>query len=402
MKVLLFTSDVEGPGFGYDVKYAQSILKTKMDVFVFHFGKRNDPKNKIYNLNKYRLIWSYKKFKNIYNLNKIDISHVRGLMSSHHLIWFIYLILLKAKYIISPYSQLTKYNLKNKLFKKNPDFKNTSNKKNYIIFPKFFLVYYYKLIPLLKFLYLNFLGKLFIKKSSGIVFFSDYEKKNFIKHIKYRKYTKIIIEPMLKSKIRSKKIKKKDSFFYNKKNINIIYWGRLDFYLKGLDRLILLAKKIVKIDKNNNIKFHLMGPDYDNGIEKILYNIKKFNLSDKIVLHPEVIWKGKISPLIKADYSILLSKWDGQPRSLRESIFYNVPIIASEETHFADIIKKNNCGYLFSSNALKNKKFFQKLISDKKNLLKKNKQGCFVAKKSMTQSYYVNSINNFYKSLLQR
>ena len=97
MKVLFFTSNIEGPGVGYDVKYAQSILKKKMEVFVFHFGKKNDPKNKIYNLNKYRLIWSFRKFQNIYKTNKIDVVHVRGLISSHHLVWFIYLILLNAK-----------------------------------------------------------------------------------------------------------------------------------------------------------------------------------------------------------------------------------------------------------------------------------------------------------------
>ena len=397
MKVLFFTSNIEGPGVGYDVKYAQSILKKKMEVFVFHFGKKNDPKNKIYNLNKYRLIWSFRKFKNIYKTNKIDVVHVRGLISSHHLVWFIYLILLNAKYIISPNSQLNEYNLKNKIFVENPDFKNLKNIKNKNKISKIFFLYYYRLIPYLKFLYLNILGKIFIKKSSGLICFSNFEKKNIVK---YKKYTRIIVEPIFINNSRFKKIEKKNNFFYNKKDINIIYWGRLDYHLKGLDRLVHLAKRVVKIDKRNVIKFHLMGPNYNNGVEKTLHIINKFNLSDKIILHPENVWKGNISPLIKADYSILLSRWDGQPRSLRESIFYNVPIIASPETNFGDMIKENNCGHLYNKNLLANKKFFQELINNKK-ILKKNKAGCYNAKKIMSSSYYITQVNNFYRSILR-
>ena len=44
MKILLLTSDIDGPGAGFDVKYSKEITENPDDIYVIHFGKRNDPK----------------------------------------------------------------------------------------------------------------------------------------------------------------------------------------------------------------------------------------------------------------------------------------------------------------------------------------------------------------------
>ena len=52
MKILLLTSDFDGPGVGYDVKFSQSVLNEKFTTYVFHFGKRNEPEKNIYSFDR--------------------------------------------------------------------------------------------------------------------------------------------------------------------------------------------------------------------------------------------------------------------------------------------------------------------------------------------------------------
>ena len=108
-----------------------------------------------------------------------------------------------------------------------------------------------------------------------------------------------------------------------------------------------------------------------------------------------------MQPFVSADYSILLSRWDGFPRSLRESIFYNIPIIASKETNFGDIINKTDCGYLIDFKKSENfLKFIKELIYNKKEIIDNQKKNCEKAKYFLSEEFYKNSIITFYKKII--
>ena len=81
MKILLLTSDFDGPGVGYDVKFSQSVLNEKFTTYVFHFGKRNEPEKNIYSFDRKKIFQSYKLFKKNYISQKIDLVHIRGIIS---------------------------------------------------------------------------------------------------------------------------------------------------------------------------------------------------------------------------------------------------------------------------------------------------------------------------------
>ena len=118
-----------------------------------------------------------------------------------------------------------------------------------------------------------------------------------------------------------------------------------------------------------------MGFDYNHGLSKIKNLISKLNLDKKVIITPSKIWKSTKIPLIKADYSILLSRWDGFPRSLRESLYFNVPIIASIETNFSDLIQNFKCGYVVKESQINMNKFSKSLLLNKL-LMKTHKQNC--------------------------
>ena len=397
MNILLLTNDIDGPGVGYDVKFSRELLDKACKVTVFHNGHREDVKNRIYKFSNKNFFTFFHKFKKLYKKEQIDITHVRGVISFQHIIWFVCLISLRAKYVISTNSQLLKYNLNNKIFFENPDFRNKISDNKKLFSTKLSINNLLsKFIPLLKKIYLLLLGNFFIIKSKGLIFFSKYEQVN---SKKIDIINTVIYEPNL---INTKfQLLGNSKFKYNFEDINIVYWGRLDYYLKGIDRLIYLAKKIKSIDKNNVIKFHLMGPDYNNSLKKIISEINKHDLNNKIIYHTREIWINNLQPFVSADYSILLSRWDGFPRSLRESIFYNIPIIASKETNFGDIINKTDCGYLIDFKKSENfLKFIKELIYNKKEIIDNQKKNCEKAKYFLSEEFYKNSIITFYKKII--
>jgi hypothetical protein len=394
MKILLLTSDIDGPGVGFDAKYSKKVTENPDDIYVFHFGKRNDLEKKIYSLNKKNIFNSFLKFKKIYEEEKIDLAHIRGFIGIDQFIWIIFLIIIRAKYIVTLSSQLNTYNLNNKLFFKNPDINNLKkNKKNDLnIINSIKNKIYEIIIPIIKKIYLFCFGNFFINKSKGIIVNSNYEL-TFAKKYKVKK--RIIYEPFFDEQ--KEKTNHTDDFEFDKSKVNIVYWGRIDYEMKGLDRLIEFAKKIFNKKNYNNVKIHLMGPNYNFGLEKIEMEIKKNNLSDIIQIHPKEIWSKSNQPLKKADYSILLAKWDGSPRSLRESINFNIPIIISEETNFEDLVKSTNCGIVLKKNNTKEINIFIKnLISKNYTIMNKHKESCNEAKKMISNDYYRKTILNFY------
>lgn len=397
MNILLLTYDIDGPGVGFDAKYSKEILDNGNKFFVIHYGLRDEPENRIFRLNKKNIVSDYFKFKKIIIENKIDLTHVRGLMSIDHIRWFFFLILINAKYVISINSQLNTYNLQNKLFFKDPDIQSmvSNNKNDLPILNKFLNLIKTLLIPFLKVIYLKSIGSLFLNRSKGLILFSEYEL-NFLKKFKVKK--RIIYEPIFLP-IKNN-YKTTDSFNYNKNFINIVYWGRIDFKMKGIDRIIDFSKKIQSIKYNNNVQIHFMGPDYNDGLNILKKSILENNLENNLIIHSKEVWSKSDLPLKKADYCILLSRWDGFPRSLRESIYNNVPIIISKETNFFDIVSKTGCGVMIDeTNPNEIEHFIKILVENKKNEISKHKKNCIDANKLISNKYYKENIIKFYNEI---
>lgn len=133
--------------------------------------------------------------------------------------------------------------------------------------------------------------------------------------------------------------------------LRFVYWGRVDYEMKGLDRLV---KGIAYLLKKNpelrqQLAVYIIGPEYKGGNE-LVDSINNSCLSDVVVwLKPGDYESGCLDPLRDSDASVLLSRWDGFPRSLRESLGLNCPIFVSSETHFGDIIRDHDCGVVIEN-----------------------------------------------------
>ena len=290
--------------------------------------------------------------------NHVQIAHLRGvgLGSLNHFCSNLFCYLINVKLVVSTCSQINDYSLSNKIFYENPDVKfldsNTVSFKQYLL-----NLILEKVTPYLKLLYFHTISKCFIKKASTLVLLSNYEKNQVIKNLKnYNHDYHVISEPILDiDKLKQLKTEfSASNFFFDywggSDFTNIIYWGRLDFETKGLDRIVSSFSEYIKSHPKTRLKIHFMGPDYNGGEGELHESINEFNLNNYLKIHPSEIWKDNPEPFINSDFSILATKVDGFPRSLRESIALGVPIICSTESNFDEIISGFACGFSFSSN----------------------------------------------------
>lgn len=133
---------------------------------------------------------------------------------------------------------------------------------------------------------------------------------------------------------------------------NFVVWARLDWYYKGLSRLLQGVDTLNERLGSETVPFRLFlcGPDYREGSIMAAAFVKRRHLDDIVQILPmDSIDAGSKTPLRDADASILLSTWDGSPRALRESIFFGIPMLVSKETNFVDIICEHSCGIVVNN-----------------------------------------------------
>ncbi|MEM6338259.1 MAG: glycosyltransferase, partial [Bacteroidota bacterium] len=104
---------------------------------------------------------------------------------------------------------------------------------------------------------------------------------------------------------------------------NLIVWSRLDWHYKGLDRLLNGVAEVKRRQSEVPFRLYLCGPDYREGSVLARQFIAQHGLQDDVfVFLPGDYTPGSKTPLRDADASVLLSRWDGSPRALRESLLF--------------------------------------------------------------------------------
>lgn len=126
--------------------------------------------------------------------------------------------------------------------------------------------------------------------------------------------------------------------------LKLVYIGRLDVEIKGIDRLISAIGMAQDDMRKNNITLSIRGVGSKKNIAKIKSLIRRYAISDIISLEGGVFGEEKISTLIKYDCFIQLSRTEGQPLGLMEAMDIGMPCIVTKGTTFYDIAEKHNAG----------------------------------------------------------
>lgn len=206
--------------------------------------------------------------------------------------------------------------------------------------------------PHLKRLYKWLVGTLLVKQSDAIIVSSKEERRQFRQYYS-RPYQDFmtLVRGIIPSDVAGSEPEThfyRETLSYNDCLPNLVFWSRIEWYYKGLDRLLNGVKVVRDRVGSDNIPFRLflMGPDYRGGISKAVKFINDHELQKSVYLLPPGSYPfGSKTPLRDADGLVLLSRWDtGMTRCLREAMFFGVPVMVTPGTHFADVITDYDCG----------------------------------------------------------
>ena len=134
---------------------------------------------------------------------------------------------------------------------------------------------------------------------------------------------------------------------YNINSKKIITVGRFD-KVKGYDRLVKIAQKV--LEENKDWKWHIYGDGEE--FENINSLIKENQLEERLIL------KGKVDNIYELykEYSfyVMTSYYEGLPMVLLEAKANNLPLVSFDiETGPSEIIRNGIDGYLIENNNLK-------------------------------------------------
>ena len=268
---------------------------------------------------------------------KPDIVIFHEIYKPYYLKIYKYLIAKKIPYIIIPHGGMTKQAQRHKWIKKNV--------ANFILFNKFFL------------------------NARYIQYLSEKEKNN----TKFEKLSNYVLGNGME------KIPKENLYIKEKKNnsnFNLVYVGRYEYKIKGLDQL-LEACKLIKNENITDIKINLYGTGNKKDINLMKEYIQNNKLSQIVKLNGPIYEDEKKHRILSNDAFIQVSRTEGQSLGIIEALCLGMPVILSEGTGYKSIIDSEKIGICTITNGediynsiinLKNKK--EKLVEFSKNAFK--------------------------------
>lgn len=193
--------------------------------------------------------------------------------------------------------------------------------------------------------YRSFLGRKIIEQSSAVACFSGLERENILELCK-PKGRPNFIPIVFGADVRGKDVGP-DRFPPSCKK-NLVFWGRADYFFKGLDIILEAIAEAVRGARGSSLRFWIVGPDYNNGYDLISKHIEREGLDKHVsILAPGDYTKKTIGFLLDSDAVIMASRWDGFSRTLREASALGIPIISNRNTHFEDVVARFKNGWIY-------------------------------------------------------
>ena len=203
----------------------------------------------------------------------------------------------------------------------------------------------------------------FIKNSVGIQCLSEKEMNN----TKFKKNKFVSTNGVELPKVR------KETF--NKTNIKFVYIGRLEIRVKGIDIMIKAISSIKEVLINNNCTFDIYGPDLNGRYKNIEKLIKKYNVSNIVKLHYEILGDEKIKQLLASDIFIQTSRHEGMPLGVLETLSYGIPCLVTKGTNLGREIIEYEAGWCAENTSQSISEAICDAIEDKINWKEKGNNG---------------------------
>lgn len=162
---------------------------------------------------------------------------------------------------------------------------------------------------------------------------------------------------------------------FSEKGLRLIYIGRLERHIKGLDLLIGAMAKIADFARENGISLDIYGPDVLGRKADIQSLIDENGVEDLVKIYDPVFGEAKENALLSHDIFIQTSRTEGLPLGVLEAMAYAMPVILTKGTSMMESMEKCDGGYSAGSTVEEIEKALIKAYSDKKDWSKKGNNG---------------------------
>lgn len=186
---------------------------------------------------------------------------------------------------------------------------------------------------------------------------------------------------------------------FNAHQINFVYIGRIDIFIKGLDLLFeaVINKKELLI--KNNCKFSLYGP-ISRDWHYLQNVIKKEGLQDLIILNREVYGEAKERVLLENDVFIQTSRTEAMPMGLLEALSYGLPCLITQGARLGAFIEEYDAGWVAETTT---QSLYERIIAtiEERECFQEKSNGarCLIAQEFAWEKIAKETIEN-YKSVL--
>lgn len=125
---------------------------------------------------------------------------------------------------------------------------------------------------------------------------------------------------------------------------DIVFIGRLDIHVKGLDLLLSATEYAQHELRRRGLSVKIYGPDCNGSFEKLKNQVRACGVTDVCQICGPALPDMKKDILTSALCYIQLSRTEGFPTSVLEALSYGLPIIVSEGTTWKDAARELSVG----------------------------------------------------------
>lgn len=159
---------------------------------------------------------------------------------------------------------------------------------------------------------------------------------------------------------------------FSKTEIKIVYIGRLEIHIKGIDLMLKAVASIADFIRNENAVLNLYGPETLNWTAEIKSMIIEKSIDDIIKINSAVIGVNKERVLLDSDIFIQTSRTEGMPMSILEAMSYGVPCLVTKGTNMGELVEQYDSGWVSETSSESIAESIKKAISERETWRRKS------------------------------
>ena len=130
------------------------------------------------------------------------------------------------------------------------------------------------------------------------------------------------------------------------KRRRLLFMGRLDIQIKGLDRMLNAFSKVQPC----NCELAIIGPDFRNNLVSLKRQVQQSGLNEQVVFQGPIYGNKKWQELADCDAFVHFSRAEGLPMGVIEALGCGKPVLITRETNLAELVEKYDAGWIVDKN----------------------------------------------------